>query len=78
MTNDFPREMFGRVSTSINLMVFLGAFVVQWGFGLALDLLRTWGWAMPQALRFTFAALLVLQVLSYLPLFPRLWRRGQG
>lgn len=76
-SNDFPREMFGRVSTSINLMVFLGAFVVQWGFGLALDLLRTWGWAMPQALRFTFAALLVLQVLSYLPLFPRLWRRGQ-
>lgn len=73
--NHFPREMFGRVSTSINLMAFAGAFLVQWGVGLALDLLRAGGWSMPNALRFAFAALLVMQILSFLPL---LTRRGRG
>ncbi|MCV2215895.1 MFS transporter [Thauera sp. Sel9] len=69
--NNFPREMFGRVSTSINLMVFLGAFLVQWGIGLVLDLLRSWGWAMPEALKFALAVLLLLQAFSYLPLLGR-------
>ena len=69
----FPREMFGRVSTSINLMAFAGAFVVQWGIGLVLDLLRANEWTMPAALRFAFAVLLVLQFISFLPLLPRRW-----
>ncbi len=74
--NNFPREMFGRVSTSINLMVFLGAFLVQWGIGLVLDLLRSWGWAMPEALKFALAVLLLLQAFSYLPLLG--WRAGKS
>ncbi|MFT3758566.1 MFS transporter [Thauera sp.] len=74
--NNFPREMFGRVSTSINLMVFLGAFLVQWGIGLVLDLLRNWGWAMPEALQFAFAVLLLLQAFGYLPLLGK--RAGKG
>ena len=65
--------MFGRVSTSINLMAFAGAFVVQWGIGLVLDLLRAHEWTMPAALRFAFAVLLVLQFISFLPLLPRRW-----
>lgn len=73
--NHFPREMFGRVSTSINLMAFAGAFLVQWGVGLLLDLLRNSGWTMPSALQCAFAALLVMQALSFLPL---LSRRGVG
>ena len=71
--SQFPREMFGRVSTSINLMAFAGAFVVQWGIGLVLDLLRAHEWTMPAALRFAFAVLLVLQFISFLPLLPRHW-----
>ena len=67
----FPREMFGRVSTSINLMAFAGAFLVQWGIGLVLDALRASGWTMADSLRLAFAALLVLQVISFLPLLSR-------
>ena len=29
----FPKDLSGRVSTSLNLTVFLGAFIVQWGLG---------------------------------------------
>jgi len=29
----FPKILFGRVSTTLNLMVFIGAFILQWGIG---------------------------------------------
>lgn len=66
----FPRAVFSRVSTSINLMAFAGAFVVQWGLGLGLDLLQGGGRSMAAALGVAFGGLIVLQVLSYLPLLP--------
>ena len=74
----FPREMFGRISTSINLMAFAGAFLVQWGIGLVLDVLRANDWALPAALRFAFASLLLLQLISFIPLLPRRWLGGWG
>ena len=64
----FPWALFGRVSTAVNLMAFAGAFVVQWGMGVALDLLRAGGLEMAAALRFAFGGLLVLQGLAFLPL----------
>ena len=67
----FPKEAFGRVSTAINLMAFLGAFVVQWGLGVALDVLQGTGWTMNGALRVAFGGLLVLQLLSFFPLLMR-------
>jgi len=39
----FPLHLTGRVTTSINLMAFIGAFVVQWGLGGLLDGLRAGG-----------------------------------
>lgn len=36
----FPRHKTGRVNTSLNLMIFLGAFLMQWGIGLIAGL---WG-----------------------------------
>jgi MFS family permease len=36
----FPAHMAGRVNTAVNLMVFVFAFVVQWGIGAVIDL---WG-----------------------------------
>lgn len=64
----FPKEAFGRVSTAINLMAFLGAFLVQWGLGVALDVLQGGGWSVPASLQAAFAGLIVLQMLSFLPL----------
>jgi len=59
------------VSTAINLMAFTGAFVVQWGLGLALDLLQSQGHGLGAALRFGFTGLIVLQAFSLLPLLRR-------
>ena len=39
----FPLHLSGRVTTSINLMAFVGAFAVQWGLGGLLDRLRSGG-----------------------------------
>jgi len=64
----FPKEAFGRVSTAINLMAFLGAFGVQWGLGIALDALQQGGMTVPGSLRAAFAGLILLQAVSLLPL----------
>ncbi|MBR0564832.1 MFS transporter [Azoarcus sp. L1K30] len=71
---NFPRQVFARVSTSINLMAFAGAFAVQWGLGLALDALQGAGRTMPASLSIAFGGLIAVQVLAYLPLLP--WKRG--
>ncbi len=66
--SSFPREAFGRVSTAVNLMAFLGAFGVQWGLGVILDVLQGAGWALPKALVAAYAALIALQAASLVPL----------
>lgn len=68
----FPKSAFGRVSTAINLMAFIGAFGVQWGLGAVLEGLTNHGWTLPEALPAAFAGLTVVQlaalVLLCLPL----------
>ena len=64
----FPLELGGRVNTSLNLMVFTGAFIMQYAIGGILDL------AAPQAqehypaeaYRLAFGGVLALQVVSLL------------
>jgi hypothetical protein len=48
----FPVALSGRVNTALNLMVFIGAFGVQWGLGVLIDLLQPAGRA---SLRLTAA-----------------------
>lgn len=71
----FPREVFARVSTAVNLMAFMGAFAVQWGLGVTLDLLEGAGRGGASALAIAFAGLIALQAASYLPLLPIFERR---
>jgi len=33
----FPKNLSGRVSTMLNLLVFMGAFILQWGFGAIIE-----------------------------------------
>ena len=33
LSRGFPAELGGRVNTALNLLVFLGAFAIQWGVG---------------------------------------------
>lgn len=67
----FPAALFGRVSTALNLMAFAGAFVVQWGFGIGLDLLQAAGADLRAALGYGFGGLLALQAVAFLPLLGR-------
>lgn len=58
-----PAQLTGRVSTSFNLLVFLLAFVVQWGMG---SILNHWipetGAYPRQAYRYAFGIILALQI----------------
>ena len=63
----FPKELSGRVSTSLNLTVFLGAFAVQWGLG---EIISLWspqgkGYA-PESYGAAFGSLAVLQLFGLL------------
>lgn len=61
----FPRELSGRVNTALNLGAFVGAFGIQWGIGALVELLIVEGMATPDAYRWAFTALVVVQALSY-------------
>ena len=49
-----------------NLLVFLGAFGLQWGIGILVDALQTQGWASDAAFRAAFFTLLGGQLLALL------------
>lgn len=38
LASRYPLRLSGRVMTSINLIVFVGAFLVQWGYGVLVDM----------------------------------------
>ena len=65
LTGRFPSALSGRVNTALNLAVFVGAFALQWGVGLAVDAFRAGGMTVPEAYRTTFAIVLGLQVAGY-------------
>ena len=59
----FPKALSGRVSTSLNLTVFLGAFAVQWGLGEIISLWPTQGKGYaPESYGAAFGSLAVLQL----------------
>jgi MFS family permease len=62
----FPVALSGRANTTFNLIVFLGAFGLQWGLGVMIDALHAFGFSPHAAHRDAFAALLVLQALACL------------
>lgn len=61
----FPPALAGRANTALNLGAFLGAFVIQWGYGALLDRLTAGGWALADAHRVVFGSLLALQGASF-------------
>ncbi|MBI4755659.1 MAG: MFS transporter [Betaproteobacteria bacterium] len=65
LARHFPVSHYGRVTTAINLMAFVGAFGVQWGFGALVDGLRgAFGGA--AAFRAAFGTVLALQLGAWL------------
>ena len=66
LSRSFPKELAGRVNTAMNLLVFIGAFVVQWGIG---EIIYLWpetatGYE-PVAYQVAFGVMLAIQVLAF-------------
>lgn len=62
----FPKSFSGRVSTTYNLTLFIGAFIVQWGIGYLVDIGIEAGWPRATAFDIALGIYLSVQVLGYL------------
>lgn len=62
----FPPSLAGRANSAYNLMLFIGAFVAQWGIGLLIDMFERNGASPADAMRAAFSVSLVLQIASLL------------
>jgi predicted MFS family arabinose efflux permease len=60
----FPKAIAGRVLTTFNLVMFTGAFAVQWGVGLLADMFAWLGNDPSHSLWLAFLVLVFLQVAS--------------
>ncbi|NDC08941.1 MAG: MFS transporter [Oxalobacteraceae bacterium] len=63
----FPTALVGRANSAFNLTLFVGAFSVQWGIGLLVDLFVSYGWQSAAAMRMAVGCYLLVQIYA-------LWR----
>ena len=63
----FPTALVGRANSAFNLTLFVGAFSVQWGIGLLVDLFVYYGWQSATAMRMAVGCYLLVQIYA-------LWR----
>lgn len=61
----FPASLAGRALSAFNLVIFLGIFSLQWGIGLAIDLLMSAGTPEPQAFRWALSMFALSCAASY-------------
>lgn len=62
----FPKKLTGRSSTALNLLIFIGAFSIQWGIGVGIDFFEAMGASNTDAMRLSLAILWSLQLLTWL------------
>lgn len=77
LSQSFPPELAGRVNTSLNLLVFINAFLMQWGVGVVIDYFSTSGddSYSPQGYQVAFAIALAVQVVAMVWYF---WMRHRN
>jgi MFS family permease len=61
----FPPAVAGRVNAALNLATFVGAFSLQWGYGVLLDGLQAAGWTPTDGHYAAFLTLLALQAVGF-------------
>ena len=66
LSAEFPVALAGRVNTALNFGAFVGAFAIQWLFGVAVDSLQATGQSPEMAYRITLGSLLALQTAGWL------------
>ena len=57
----FPPQQAGRANSAFNLTLFIGAFSIQWGIGLLIDLFMMQGWSQADAMRLSWGLYVLLQ-----------------
>ncbi|MDD5249072.1 MAG: MFS transporter [Rhodocyclaceae bacterium] len=62
---NFPPHLQGRANTALNLAAFVGAFGLQWGIGVLVDVLGSFGLTPREAFRWAFAVLLLMQASAW-------------
>ena len=62
---NFPLRLQGRVNTALNLAAFVGAFGIQWGIGVLVDVLGAAGFGARESFRVAFAMLLAMQACAW-------------
>lgn len=65
----FPAALAGRANSAYNLMLFIGAFATQWGFGLVVDAFKRSGAAPADAFRMTLGLAIAVQLCAALFFF---------
>lgn len=65
LTAEFPLALAGRANTALNLGAFVGAFGIQWLFGVAIDAFQAAGLAAPDAYRASLTGLLLMQAVGW-------------
>lgn len=74
LNSGFPRELAARVNTALNVFMFGGSFVLQWGIGIVIDACRRFGASTGTSFQVAFAIVLGLDVIAY-TWFMLGWRR---
>jgi predicted MFS family arabinose efflux permease len=76
LSQAFPVSMAGRANTALNLLVFISAFLVQWGMGVVINLYPTGGGNYaPEGYAVAFGVTTVLQAIALIWFFRRLSQR---
>ncbi len=61
----FAPDLYGRVSTALNLLAFAGAFSLQWGVGILIDVFVAIDFSRAAAFRLAFSVVAALQLLAW-------------
>lgn len=62
----FPAASAGRANTAYNLLIFIGAFVAQWGIGVLIDIAQNAGMTPAAAMRTAVGVCIACQAASWL------------
>jgi predicted MFS family arabinose efflux permease len=62
----FPKVLTGRSSTALNLIIFLGAFFIQWGMGVGIDACVAAGNTIEDSIKMVMYVLFGLMLVSFL------------
>jgi hypothetical protein len=65
LSQSFPASFAGRANSALNMVILIGAFALQWGLGVLIEVFRYCGTELPTAYQLSFGLLVVGQALAW-------------